>query len=106
MRVPLEDLHDIRRFFVNYLHQDWSIYGETLEELFETNQGLGSLKEGVRAQARLLICSELDNEQLDQVFFGQWQAGYEPEAEDFEDWRAVLEEIVRLCDRHLELEEG
>ena len=41
---------------------------------------------------------------MNQIFTGQWSAGYEPEAEDFSDWRDVLKEIVRLCDKYDQLE--
>lgn len=103
--VPrLEDLQSIRRCFETYLHQDWTIDGESLEEVFENNGCLGGIRLNVKAEAQSLIDSDLTDVQLDQLFTGQWGAGYEPEVEEFEDWRAALREIVRLCNMHLERE--
>ena len=105
MGIPSDkELEDIRRVFETLLHQDWTIEGHTLEEVFENNYRLNGIRDGVRKGAQLLIDSELTNQHLDEIFFGLWGAGYEPEAEEFEDWRDVLREIVRLCDKYNEME--
>lgn len=94
------ELADIKRVFETLLHQDWTIEGNTLEEVLENNHGLEGTRDGVRDGARILIESSLTDRRLDDLIFGYWDAGYEPEAEGFDGWREVLREIVRLCDEY------
>ena len=61
MNVPLDALQDMRILFRHYLHQDWSIDGDTLEEIFETNEGFGDLKEG---SGRWLNCLSIQNSMM------------------------------------------
>ncbi|WP_017582492.1 hypothetical protein [Nocardiopsis valliformis] len=102
MRPSPEDLDSIEWFFATFLHQDWTINGESLAEVFEGVDGLGPRREGVRRDAVLLLESGLGHEQLDRILWHAAQPGYEPEYEGFEDWRAALREIVRLCDLYRE----
>lgn len=97
-----EDLASFRRAVETYLHQDWTIDGNTLEEVFENNEGLEGITEEVKRGAQTLIDSELSEHELDKIMLG-WGAGYEPEAEGFGDWRESLREIVRLCDKYLKM---
>lgn len=39
--APNEELKNIRHLFETFLHQDWIIDGETLEEVFSNNHGMG-----------------------------------------------------------------
>ncbi|WP_307851323.1 contact-dependent growth inhibition system immunity protein [Nocardiopsis sp. MG754419] len=94
----------ICKFFKTFMHQDWTISGETLEEVFESIEGFQEMRGGIRQGARALVESELTDQQLDEIIFGQWGSGYEPEVEDFGNWRSALEEIIRLCDKYDALE--
>ncbi|MEU3210494.1 hypothetical protein ABZ631_06200 [Nocardiopsis alba] len=95
-----EDLSDIKHFFQAYLHQDWTIDGNTLEEVFENNHGLEGIREGVGTGARILIDSDLTEHRPGILLVRHWSAGYEPEDEDLGTWRGILKEIVRLCDAY------
>ncbi|WDZ88849.1 contact-dependent growth inhibition system immunity protein [Nocardiopsis sp. HUAS JQ3] len=86
--------------FNYYLHQDWTIEGETLSEVFEKNKTLHEISQGLRQEAKTLLKEGHDNQCLDDIFFGRWSAGYEPEVEGHEDWNDVLREIVRFSDRY------
>lgn len=98
-----EIISDVRRTVETYLHQDWTIEGSTLEEVFENNEGLEGIAEEVKSGSQYLIDSNLSNHELDRIIMIEWGAGYEPEVEGFDDWRAALREIVRLCDKHLDV---
>lgn len=97
---PDEELQDIRRLFETFLHQDWTIHGETLEEVLANNYGMDGTTEGIRIGALSLLKSDLTELQFEQLASGSWGAGYEPEAEGFEDWRSALREIIRICDTY------
>ncbi|MBR8744837.1 contact-dependent growth inhibition system immunity protein [Nocardiopsis sp. MG754419] len=104
MNFESTNLSEARLFFNNYLHQDWDIDGSTLEEVFDNNDGLGSLKEGLRRGSQELIDSDCSDRELAQLFLGDWTSGYEPEHGGYDNWRDVLREIIRLCDKYMELE--
>lgn len=104
MKPNLDDLQSAYVFFVTFLHQDWSIDGDTLEEVFDTNMGFGDMKEGLRADVKALIDSDFSEDLLEQILVGRWSIGYEPEYGGFGSWRGVLGEIVRLCDKYMEME--
>lgn len=96
----MEELSDIEEAFGIYLHQDWTIDGNTLEEVFHENDGFEGFRIGVKKGARLLIDSELTELELEKLIAGSWGVGYEPEVEGFENWRSALREIVRLCEAY------
>ncbi|MES0836708.1 contact-dependent growth inhibition system immunity protein [Nocardiopsis tropica] len=89
---------NLHHLFGAYLHQDWSTEGETLSDVFEKSKALQNLSEGMRREAESLLAEEYDNKFLDDIFFGQWGAGYEPEADGLDDWHHVLREIVRYTE--------
>ena len=104
MSIPeSEILSGVRRAVETYLHHDWTIEGSTLEEVFENNEGLEGITEEVKNGAQYLIDSNLTDHELDRIITIEWGAGYEPEVEGFDDWRSALKEIVRLCDKHLNM---
>lgn len=101
MNIPSnEELQDIRWLFNTFLHQDWTIDGETLEEVFANNRYMEGATEGIRIGALSLLKSDLTELQIEQLAAGPCGAGYEPEAEGFEDWRSALREIIRICDTY------
>lgn len=104
MKPNPENLQNARYFFETFLHQDWSIDGDTLAEVFESNMGFGKLKEGLKNDAQMLIDSNFNNAELEQILVGRWSIGYEPEYGGFENWREVLQEIIRLCDKYMNME--
>ncbi|WP_433700935.1 contact-dependent growth inhibition system immunity protein [Nocardiopsis sp. CA-288880] len=104
METPEEKYNKLSYLFNYYLHQDWTIEGETLSEVFEKNTVLQSLSGGIKREAEALLAEEHKNQHLDDIFFGRWSAGYEPEADGLDDWHHVLREIVRYCDRYTEVE--
>lgn len=86
--------------FNAYLHQDWTIDGNSLPEIFRNSEGLQSLAPRIQADIGSLLAEGHDHECLDRLFFGRWQAGYEPDEDDGEDWLDVLEQISRICRTH------
>lgn len=104
MNPRSEDLKNARHFFVTFLHQDWSIDGDALAEVFDSNMGFGGMKVGLLEDVNNLIDSGYSEAQLEQILVGRWSIGYEPEYGGFESWRDVLREIVRLCEVHIEAE--
>ncbi|GAA1440446.1 hypothetical protein GCM10009602_13220 [Nocardiopsis tropica] len=98
------NFNNLYRLFGSYLHQDWTIEGETLSKVFEQNNALHEICKGIKQEAKLLLEKGYDNQFLDDIFFGQWGAGYEPEADGLDDWHHVLREIVRYCERYTEVE--
>ncbi|WAE75598.1 contact-dependent growth inhibition system immunity protein [Streptomonospora nanhaiensis] len=104
METPEEKYKNLSYLFNCYLHQDWTIEGENLSEVFDSSQALQNLSGGIQREAETLLAEEYDNQFLDDIFFGQWGAGYEPEADGLDDWQHVLKEIVRYCDRYTEVE--
>ena len=99
-----ENFKNLYYLFGAYLHQDWTIEGETLSDVFDKSQALQNLSGGIKREAESLLAGEYDNQFLDDIFFGQWGAGYEPEADGLDDWHHVLREIVRYCDRYTKVE--
>lgn len=104
MKPNPEELESARHFFVTFLHQDWSIDGDTLEEVFDTNMGFGDMKEGLRGDVVSLIDSDYSEAQLEYILVGMWSIGYEPEYGGFEGWRDFLRGLVRICETHMEAE--
>ncbi|WP_407942010.1 contact-dependent growth inhibition system immunity protein [Nocardiopsis codii] len=99
--TPEEKYRNLSYLFNYYLHQDWTIDGETLSDVFERNEALHELSRGIRQEAEILLKEGHDNQHLDDIFFGRWGAGYEPEADDYQTWHEVLREIIRFSERHI-----
>lgn len=102
MDTPEEKYRNLCYLFNYYLHQDWTIEGETLSEVFERNQALHKISKGLQQEATALLEEGHDNQHLDEIFFGRWSAGYEPEAEGHETWNDVLREIVLISERYFD----
>ena len=100
IQTPEEKYRNLSYLFNYYLHQDWTIEGETLSAVFEQNEALHEISKRLRKEAELLLEEGHSNRHLDDIFFGRWGAGYEPEAEGHETWQEVLEDIIRFSKRH------
>jgi hypothetical protein len=100
METPEEKYKNLSYLFNYYLHQDWTIEGETLAKVFEQNEALHEISQGIQREAELLLKEGHDHQYLDDIFFGRWSAGYEPEVEGYETWQEVLEEIIRFSKRY------
>ncbi|MGQ4269853.1 contact-dependent growth inhibition system immunity protein [Nocardiopsis changdeensis] len=96
-----EEYANLYHLFTLYLHQDWTLEGSGISDIFSRSEGLQELSPGICREAKALIEEGRGNEYLDRLFFGKWSAGYEPEAEGFEDWSAVLKEIVKVSGRYV-----
>lgn len=102
MRNTERKLDSLRYLFTHYLHQDWTIEGESLSDIFEQNGALQDVSKEIKQEAESLLEEEHDNQHLDDIFFNHWSAGYEPEVEGYENWSDVLREIVRISGRYSE----
>ena len=94
MKDKYKDLH---RLFVAYLHQDWTVEGSSLSEVFVNNEGLQSRAPGIYEDVESLLKENRDNDDLDRLFVRKWHTGYEPEEDEGENWTDVLQEIARIC---------
>ena len=90
----------IRRLFIACLHQDWTIDGENLPELFENARELQSISADLGPEINSLLSENYSNEDLDYVFFNRWLTGYEPNEDEGETWHDVLRQIEELCGIH------
>jgi len=102
MRNTERKLDSLRYLFTHYLHQDWTVEGEYLSDIFEQNGALQDVSKEIKQEAESLLEEEHDNQHLDDIFFNHWSAGYEPEVEGYENWSDVLREIVRISGRYSE----
>lgn len=84
-------------FFTTFMHQDWTIHGESLAEIFENLGGLQGVSETLRIEVRTLIDQGHSHQWLDDLFYGRWLAGYEPNEDEGGTWTDVLHQIEELC---------
>jgi hypothetical protein len=100
MTSPEGRYKNLCHLFTYYLHQDWTIEGGTLTEVFKRNQSLHEISKGIQEEARTLLEEGHGNQYLDGLFFGRRSAGYEPEAEGEATWHDTLRKIITVCGRY------
>ena len=87
----------IRRLFIAYLHQDWTIDGESLPGLFENLRALQEMSADLSREINSILSEGYSHEDLDYIFFNRWLTGYEPYEDEGETWVDVLRQIEELC---------
>lgn len=94
------EIPQLHYLFVSYLHQDWTVEGELLSEIFQNHRELQVRAVRIRSEVSALLGSGIDDSGLDRIFFGKWRTGYEPDEDEGETWIDVLRRISDICDRH------
>lgn len=92
----------IEHLFTAYLHQDWTIDGDSLEEVFQNVEPLQLLAPKIHGQIGQLLKENPTNEELEELFWGQWQTGYEPDDPEGEDWVGTLKRIMDICEGYMD----
>ncbi|WP_161628669.1 contact-dependent growth inhibition system immunity protein [Nocardiopsis salina] len=90
----------IEEFFSTYLHQDWTIDGESLPEPFENLKALQEMSADLIQEINSLLSDSYSNEDLDCIFFDRWLTGYEPNEDEGESWHDVLRQIRKICEAY------
>ena len=74
--------------------------GESLPEIFEEQEGAQDIAPRLKQEIELLLSENFSNEYFDEVLYGQWRAGYEPDEGEGETWADALHQIRDLCEIH------
>ncbi|WP_152436841.1 contact-dependent growth inhibition system immunity protein [Nocardiopsis xinjiangensis] len=90
----------IKKLFITYLHQDWTIDGENLPDLFENLKALQGMSADLIQEINSLLSENYSNEDLDYIFFNRWLAGYEPDEDEGETWHDVLRQIRSISESY------
>lgn len=90
-------LPNLHHLFVAYLNQDWSTDGDTLEEIFQNRSELQRMSPELRSEISDLLQPGPTDQELDDLLYGEWLAGYEPDEDEGETWTDVLHQIKDLC---------
>src|SRR5690625_3475523 len=102
MRNTERKLDSLRYLFTHYLHQDWTVEGEYLSDIFEQYGALQDVAKEIKQEAESLLEEVHDNKHLDDIFFNHWSIAYENEKEGSENWSDVVREIVGSSGRYSE----
>ena len=100
MAVTRTGYKTVEHLFGAYLHQDWTIDGHSLEEVFANAEALQELSPEIHREVTAMLQEEPTNQELEGLFFGQWQTGYEPEDPEGEDWIGVLHNLLEICETY------
>jgi hypothetical protein len=101
MEEMKEKYKNLHRVFAAYLHQDWTVEGSSLTEVFRNQKGLQDLAPKIHGEINDLLSEGHGNDYLDRLFVRKWHTGYEPDEDADEDWGDVLEQISRICREYM-----
>jgi|SRR5690625_661040 len=97
---PNSRFPNLSHLFGAYLDQDWSADGDTLDEIFENRSALRKMAPSFKKEISDILSLRLSNQELDDIFFGEWGAGYEPDEDEGETWEDVLCQIYTICSKY------
>lgn len=98
MKEKYKNLH---RLFAVYLHQDWTVEGDSLSGVFRNQKGLQGLSPKIHEDIEGLLAEGHGSDYLDRLFVRKWHTGYEPDEDAGEDWGDVLGQISQICREYM-----